>query len=62
MRMATNNPESRVRPATTQSVTDSLCQSASNPANLVHSGRICIAGLNEGNVERVAQAFAAALD
>ena len=28
---------------------------------LVRSGRICIAGLNEGNVERTAQAMAAVL-
>jgi len=28
---------------------------------LVRSGRICVAGLNEGNVARVAQGFAAVL-
>jgi aromatic-amino-acid transaminase len=29
---------------------------------LVRSGRVCIAGLNDGNVERTAEAFAAVLD
>lgn len=28
---------------------------------LVSSGRICVAGLNEGNIERVAKAFASVM-
>jgi aromatic-amino-acid transaminase len=28
---------------------------------LIRSGRMCVAGLNHGNVERTAQAFAAVL-
>jgi aromatic-amino-acid transaminase len=28
---------------------------------LIRSGRICVAGLNNGNVERTAEAFAAVL-